>query len=90
MGQRPRLLSSTKENRHAGKIFNAFFTTKARGSGLGLPAAKRLIEAHGGTLTVECPPAGGTIVTVHLPGESAAAMMSPDSAFSSSRLDRFL
>jgi two-component system sensor histidine kinase HydH len=49
------------------KIFNAFFTTKARGSGLGLPTATRIIEAHHGRIQVECPPSGGTIVTIQLP-----------------------
>ena len=49
------------------KIFTPFFTTKSRGSGLGLPTAKRLIEAHRGTIAVLCPPGGGTTVTVRLP-----------------------
>jgi two-component system sensor kinase FixL len=49
------------------KIFTPFFTTKARGSGLGLPTSKRLVEAHKGRLLVDCPPAGGTRVTVELP-----------------------
>jgi len=49
------------------KIFTPFFTTKSRGTGLGLPTAKRLIEAHHGKISVECPPAGGTTVTVTLP-----------------------
>jgi two-component system sensor kinase FixL len=49
------------------KIFTPFFTTKARGSGLGLPTAKRLVEAHGGTIEIECPSEGGTTVTVQLP-----------------------
>jgi PAS domain S-box-containing protein len=49
------------------KIFVPFFTTKARGSGLGLPTARRLIEAHRGKITISCPPAGGTVVTVQLP-----------------------
>jgi two-component system, LuxR family, sensor kinase FixL len=49
------------------RIFTAFFTTKARGSGLGLPTAKRIIDAHHGRIHVDCPPAGGTVVTVHLP-----------------------
>ena len=49
------------------KIFTPFFTTKARGSGLGLPTAKRLVEAHGGTIAIECPAEGGTTVTVQLP-----------------------
>jgi signal transduction histidine kinase len=49
------------------KIFTPFFTTKARGSGLGLPTAKRLIEAHSGEIVIDCPPAGGTTVVVRLP-----------------------
>ncbi len=49
------------------RMFTPFFTTKARGSGLGLPTARRLVEAHHGTLAVDCPPAGGTVVTVRLP-----------------------
>ena len=49
------------------KIFVPFFTTKARGTGLGLPTAKRLIEAQRGTLSIHCPPAGGTTVIVQLP-----------------------
>ena len=52
------------------KIFTPFFTTKSRGSGLGLPTAKRLVEAHDGTIDIECPPDGGTIVTVQLPSHS--------------------
>jgi two-component system sensor kinase FixL len=51
------------------KIFVPFFTTKSRGSGLGLSTAKRLVEAQGGTIRIDCPAAGGTIVTVHLPIE---------------------
>lgn len=49
------------------KIFTPFFTTKSRGSGLGLPTAKRLIEAHNGQIAIDCPPAGGTSVLVRLP-----------------------
>jgi two-component system, LuxR family, sensor kinase FixL len=49
------------------KIFTPFFTTKSRGTGLGLPTAKRLIEAHHGTIVVDCPSHGGTTVTVNLP-----------------------
>ena len=49
------------------RIFEPFFTTKHRGTGLGLPTAKRLVERHGGTIEIACPPAGGTVVTVSLP-----------------------
>jgi len=49
------------------KLFTPFFTTKARGTGLGLSTAKRLLEAHGGSIAVDCPPRGGTTVTLELP-----------------------
>jgi two-component system sensor kinase FixL len=57
------------------KIFTPFFTTKVRGSGLGLPTVRRLIEAHQGTISIACPSAGGTVVTVQLPGERLAVAM---------------
>ena len=53
------------------KIFTPFFTTKSRGSGLGLPTAKRLIEAHNGQIAITCPPAGGTRVVIRLPMTAA-------------------
>ncbi|MGE3520615.1 MAG: PAS domain-containing sensor histidine kinase, partial [Vicinamibacterales bacterium] len=52
------------------KIFTAFFTTKVRGTGLGLATARRLVEAHHGEIRVDCPPGGGTTVTVKLPIET--------------------
>ena len=61
------------------KIFTPFFTTKARGSGLGLPTAKRLVEAHHGTISIDCPPGGGTTVTVVLPAQSALGQLSAPS-----------
>jgi two-component system, LuxR family, sensor kinase FixL len=50
-----------------GKVFTPFFTTKSRGSGLGLPTAKRFVEAHNGEIAIDCPPAGGTTVVVRIP-----------------------
>ena len=47
--------------------FEAFFTTKSRGTGLGLPLAKRIVDAHDGEIRIETPPAGGTVVTLVLP-----------------------
>jgi len=55
------------------KIFTPFFTTKSRGSGLGLPTAKRIIEAHNGQIAIDCPQAGGTTVRVRLPLEAVSA-----------------
>jgi two-component system sensor kinase FixL len=49
------------------KIFTPFFTTKSRGTGLGLPTVKRLVEAHSGRVVLECPDAGGTRVVIRLP-----------------------
>jgi two-component system sensor kinase FixL len=48
-------------------LFRPFKTTKARGTGLGMATAKRLVELHGGRIAVDCPDGGGTIVRVELP-----------------------
>ncbi len=49
------------------KVFTPFFTTKSRGTGLGLATAKQLVEGQGGTIGLEHPPDGGTLVTITLP-----------------------
>ena len=43
------------------QAFEPFFTTKHRGTGLGLPIARRIVEAHGGAMTIDVPASGGTI-----------------------------
>lgn len=55
------------------QIFEPFFTTKARGGGLGLAVARRTVELHGGTLTLDCPPDGGTRATLILPRQPPSA-----------------
>jgi PAS domain S-box-containing protein len=50
-----------------GNIFEAFYTTKSKGLGLGLPYAKRVVEQHGGEIRVESRPGEGTLVSVRLP-----------------------
>jgi PAS domain S-box-containing protein len=56
------------------QVLEPFFTTKARGGGLGLPIARRTAELHGGVLTLDCPADGGTIATLSLPLRPAAAV----------------
>lgn len=49
------------------KVLNPFFTTKERGSGLGLPIVKSIIETHQGTLKIDSAVGQGTVVTIILP-----------------------
>lgn len=56
---------------HLDKVFEPFFTTRAQGTGLGLPIAKRIIEQHEGSISVQRESPGGTRVTVVLPLQPA-------------------
>lgn len=49
------------------RVFEPFFTTRHRGTGLGLPVVKRIVEAHRGHIELLCPPQGGTVARVSLP-----------------------
>lgn len=49
------------------RVFEPFFTTRARGTGLGLPICKRIVEAHGGTIDIQSVAGKGTRVTVEIP-----------------------
>jgi signal transduction histidine kinase len=49
------------------KIFNPFFTTKEKGSGLGMAIVKKIIEGHKGTVWIESEEGVGTRVFVNLP-----------------------
>ena len=60
----------------ATKIFEPFYTTKAGGLGLGMPYARKIIEQHGGTISLNSRPGEGTTISVVLPAarkESAHA-----------------
>jgi signal transduction histidine kinase len=49
------------------RFFEPFFTTRSDGTGLGLAIVRRLIEGHGGQISIDNGPSGGAIVTVRLP-----------------------
>ena len=49
------------------KIFDMFFTTKDKGSGVGLPVCRRLIGEWGGTLQMQSKPGEGTRFTFGIP-----------------------
>ncbi len=49
------------------QIFDAFFSTKRGGSGLGLPTARKIIEAHGGSITLQSELGHGSQFTIKLP-----------------------
>jgi signal transduction histidine kinase len=68
------------EPAHLEEMFRPYVTTKAGGTGLGLPTARRIVEEHGGRLVAQSEPGAGSDFTVHLPldaGEPALPVASP-------------
>ena len=53
------------------RVFDAFYTTKKTGTGLGLPIVKRLMELQGGTVSLRPREGGGTVAELTLPLASA-------------------
>lgn len=53
----------------ADRIFEPFYTTKARGTGLGMAICRRIVEAHGGRITVGPPGVPGAEILLTLPRE---------------------
>jgi PAS domain S-box-containing protein len=56
----------------ADQIFNAFFTTKPNGTGMGLPISRSIVESHGGRLWAAANPGSGTTFFFSLPTQGEA------------------
>jgi signal transduction histidine kinase len=48
-------------------VFEAFFTTKTKGTGLGMAIARRIVEAHGGTIAIGDSPQPGAEIVLTIP-----------------------
>jgi signal transduction histidine kinase len=64
----------------ADRIWDPDFTTKARGTGLGLSLVRQTIHAHGGRISAADRGGGGAEFRVHLPGPSAALVTASSQA----------
>jgi len=64
-----------------------FYSTKASGSGVGLPLSREIIEAHGGSLRIRNRAGGGTEVSFHLPPEPDPVPLEADCGPPGDRLD---
>jgi signal transduction histidine kinase len=54
------------------KVFTPYFSTKKQGTGLGLPTTRRIIEEHGGKVTIHTEPGKGTDFTLVIPIDAPA------------------
>ena len=78
LGGRPALRVTVRDNGPGfppgarARLFDAFFTTKVRGTGLGLAVAKKIAEEHGGSIRAENRPFGGAVFIVRLPRDAEA------------------
>jgi len=59
------------------KVFEPFFSTKEKGTGLGLPLTQQIIQEHGGSIGVQSAAGQGTIFTVRLPLPGGGEKLEP-------------
>ena len=62
----------TEEQR--ARIFDPFYTTKARGTGLGLPLSQQIVVAHGGTIRCHSAAGEGTVFEIWLPTQKSESV----------------
>jgi len=72
------------------RIFEPLFTTKRNGTGLGLAIARRLIEGHGGMLTAENLPQGGSAFHLLVPAAEAPVVSTQPKAWETPGVKRIL
>jgi two-component system, NtrC family, sensor kinase len=60
------------------RIFDLFYTTKQRGSGLGLPLTQQIVVAHGGEIRCESAVGAGTVFTLYFPAAKLAHKPEPE------------
>ncbi len=70
---------------HITKIFDPYFTTMQKGSGLGLATAYSIIQKHDGHIGVESQVGSGSIFTIYLPATEERPRKVPDNIFKLSR-----
>jgi signal transduction histidine kinase len=59
------------------KIFDPFFSTKEKGTGLGLALVQQIVSDHGGRIEVDLPPSGGTTFVILLPAAARSEIALP-------------
>jgi PAS domain S-box-containing protein len=64
------------EEKNLTKIFDPYFTTKAKGNGLGLSSVYSIIKSHGGLITAESKPGEGASFIIYLPAAKGTAVES--------------
>jgi signal transduction histidine kinase len=59
------------DSTHLDRVFDAFYTTKSSGTGMGLSICRSIIDAHGGKLWAEANEPRGAVLQFTLPGADA-------------------